>query len=357
MSGFTVNNVDLDTIFVQRMGTTPYTTPTRFYSPDSDDLIYRYAARQANNLPPTTFTNFKYQNADLNDIFGGFPYNYVSFGGFTYSFSWTVPPFVTSINMAVVGGGGGGSGYSNTTFGSAERFGGGNGGATGISKNGINLLLGYGGYGGSLGYGLVAPGGLYSVSGYLPSGVVYGGGFGGYGLGGGGGAGGFIGAGGDGGSFNSVGGDSSSGGGGGSCPGRDGYNGGNTDISSVLNGTGSPYTASGGPLTPPYVGSNSYTYYNIRRYSYPINTVQTWSGGGGGGQVGGYSNGGSGGGGGCAWIRGYPVTPGDTFFINTGQGGSSNDNFGIIGAAFICWGPQYKNFPGVLGAAIPGTTV
>lgn len=258
------------------------------------------------------------------------------------TYSWTAPQGVTSVCVVCVGGGGGGS--RNTSADVAGNggdsyfidtstvagFGGTRGGPTSGTQGQINATYGRGG-------GYVGDGGGnggYSLNGSNP---FYGGG----------GAGGYTGNGGNGGDGNgsgiiTVAGGNGSGGGGGGGAWASG--GGVGILGQGSNGIGSP-TGTAGGVGQPTGGSGGGS-----GVQYPNGNNATGFVGGayGGGGAGTYEI--SGGGGGLGWKNNIPVTPGQSYTVVVGAGGTRDPGApafcgaGGSGAVRIIWGAD-RAFP------------
>lgn len=232
------------------------------------------------------------------------------------TYSWVCPTGVTSVSVVCVGAGGGNY-VGGGTDGGLSRFG------TQVIANGGKTSNGSsGGAGGTVGAGTGFAGGAGGTSGSS----------------GGGGAGGYAGAGGAGGSGTSNGTAGTGGAAGGGA--------GNTNVSTLGYGGGGV-----GLLGQGDSGSGG-----IYGYGYPYGNGGGGSGGstglgseGGpyGGGSGGANSFGAGGGGALAYANNISVTPGSSYTVVVGAGGTWNggQRIGANGAVRIIWPGDLRQFP------------
>lgn len=231
----------------------------------------------------------------------------------TYTF--TVPAEVTSICVAAVGGGGGGCGHLGGMGGDPDAVPGDPGGNSSFGA----IITAYGGEGGGRQYDPAANGGEFDG----PYGFYGGNGGTLYGGGGGGAA-----------TFTSNGGDGTDGS---PTTASDGGNGGDSGGSGGIGDYGDGGSGGGIYLTgTPNTGQNGTT-----------TSAGNYGGGGGGSSVN-AGGGGGGAGGGIVWQNDIAVTPGDTYTVIVGEGGSSGASYatdGQNGAVRIIWQTVCSDVP------------
>jgi len=252
------------------------------------------------------------------------------------TYSWVVPTNVTSVSVVAVGGGASGtSRCNNTALGGASSF-------TMVAlPNTVHVS---------------ASGGSGVTGGSVIAGTGFAGGAGGAAAssaqqGGGGGAGGYTAAGGTGGAHGANGAASTGGGGGGGGGGLTSANSGGGGGGGVGlfgkcgNGAGGVYSPT--PPSPGTGGSCGVTggYANFNLTGSGTGGFGGLFGGGGGGSYVPGNNAAAGGGGGLAYANNISVTPGASYTVVVGVGGTVPDHAGGNGGVRIVWPGQFRSFP------------